>query len=640
MGKSLTQKILENNYISGDLKPGNEIKLKVNQTLTQDTTGTMAYLQFLAMDIDQVQTDLSVAYVDHNLLQASFENADDHAFIQSVAAKHGIVYSKPGSGICHQVHLEQFAKPKTVLVGSDSHTPNAGGIGALAIGMGGLDIAVAMATGQVFIPSPKVFNVELIGKPSAYINGKDIILEVLRLRSVKGGIGYVVEYSGEALPYLSVTDRATICNMGAELGATTSIFPSDENTLHYLTQQNRASDYAEFKADEDAEYDAKITIDLSQLKPMIAQPHMPDNVVSVSEVIGVKLDQVAIGSCTNSSYADLMKVAHILKGQTVHPDVSLVISPGSANILRLISENGALSSMISAGARILESGCGPCIGMGQAPRTDGVSLRSFNRNFKGRSGTQNAQVYLASPETCAYSAIKGVISDVSTCDIDLSVQDIDSFGSVGGFIVQPNANPSSIEIYTGPNIKPFPKSNPLEDHFKQEVILKVEDNITTDDIVPSYAKLLPLRSNIPALAEYCFHGVDRSFYQRAVDKKGGIIIGGDNYGQGSSREHAALIPLYLGVKAVIAKSFARIHRNNLINAAIVPLEYISGEISEGDVLVFDQLHKNIQSPLAFTILNETSGQEISVKVDLTQRQIDILRAGGYLNFAKNEALSK
>lgn len=637
MGRSLTQKILDLNTISTNTSINNEIKLKVNQTLTQDTTGTMAYLQFLAMGVKQVKTDLSVAYVDHNLLQASFENADDHAFIQSVASKYGILYSKPGSGICHQVHLEQFAKPKTVLVGSDSHTPNAGGIGALAIGMGGLDVAVAMATGQVYITKPKVFNVELIGKPHPYINGKDIILKILQLLSVKGGVGYVMEYSGEGLAYLSVSDRATIANMGAELGATSSIFPSDERTLHYLKQQNRQQDYVAFSADDDAVYDKSMTIDLSTLKPMVAQPHMPDNVVSVDLLPDIKIDQVAIGSCTNSSYADLMKVASVLKGKTIHPDVSFVVSPGSANILKLISENGALADMIKAGARILESGCGPCIGMGQAPKTNAVSLRTFNRNFRGRSGTSSARVYLVSPETAAYSAIMGKLSDVSESGIDLHVNDIQSFGQVDGFIIQPSDDPDSVEIYTGPNIKPFPQSEPLKDHIEHSVLLKVGDNITTDDIVPSYANLLPLRSNIPALATYCFYGIDPDFYQRAKDNQGGIIVGGENYGQGSSREHAALIPLYLGVDVVIAKSFARIHRNNLINAAILPCLHVSGEINQGDVLSFKHLHKAIQGDEPFAIYNKTQGSEVLIKVELTQREQDIIKAGGYLKFSLEEA---
>ncbi len=637
MGKSLTTKILESHLLSGQLIAGQEVKLKVNQTLTQDTTGTMAYLQFLAMDVDKVHTDLSVAYVDHNLLQASFENADDHAFIASVASKYGIVYSKPGSGICHQVHLEQYAKPGTILVGSDSHTPNAGGIGALAIGMGGLDIAIAMATGQVSLTVPKVFNVNLIGKPQAFINGKDIILKVLKELSVTGGVGYVMEYTGEALKYLSVTDRATVTNMGAELGATSSIFQSDTITLHYLTQQGRPQDYVEIGPDQDAVYDNQITIDLSVLKPMIAQPHMPDNVTDVASVKGLKVDQVAIGSCTNSSYADLMKVAKILKGKTIHPDVSFVVSPGSANILKLISDNGALGDIISAGARILESGCGPCIGMGQAPKTGAVSLRSFNRNFKGRSGTANAQVYLVSPETAAYSAIHGVISDVTQCGIDLSIEDIDSFGKVDGFIVMPSKNPDSVKIETGPNIQPFPKSSPILDAFKQKVILKVGDNVTTDDIVPSYAKLLPFRSNIPELAKYCFHGTDPEFYNRALENEGGIIFGQENYGQGSSREHAALIPLYLGVKAVIAKSFARIHRTNLINAAILPLIHVSGDMAEGDVLSFTQIHTHIKSSEPFEVLNETQNTKVLVSIDLTPRQVDVLLKGGYLNYIKHEA---
>lgn len=637
MGKTLSTKILEQHLLKGECAAGKEITLKVNQTLTQDTTGTMAYLQFLAMDVAQVKTDCSVAYIDHNMLQTGFENADDHLFIQSVASKHGIIFSKPGAGICHQVHLERFAKPNTILLGSDSHTPTAGGLGALAIGMGGLDVAVAMATGQTTLVTPKVFNVELIGRPSKNINGKDIILKVLQQRSVTGGVGYIMEYSGEGIQYLSVTDRATICNMGAELGATTSVFPSDDNTFKYLTQQNRPQDYQALQADDDAHYDGKLIIDLSTLKPMVAQPHMPDNVVDVESVQGIKVDQVAVGSCTNSSYSDMMKVAKILKGKQVHPDVSLVVSPGSANVLRLLAANGALADMISAGARILESACGPCIGMGQAPKSGGVSLRSFNRNFKGRSGTMDASVYLVSPETAAYSAITGVLSDVTQADLDLSVEDLDSYGKVDGYFIYPSNDPDSVKVIMGPNIQPFPKAFALEDAFIKEVILKTGDNVTTDDIVPSYAKLLPYRSNIPTLAEYCFHGIDKTFYERAKEKLGGIIVGGENYGQGSSREHASLIPLYLGVKAVIAKSFARIHRNNLINAAILPLMYISGEIDAADVLEFKDLHHAIQKSQAFTIFNKTKNSTVQVSIDLTQRQIDILMAGGYLNYAKLEA---
>lgn len=637
MSKTLTYKILEQNCLKGKVQAGQEITLKVNQTLTQDTTGTMAYLQFLAMDVQKVKTDCSVAYIDHNMLQTGFENADDHLFIQSVAAKHGIIFSKPGAGICHQVHLERFAKPATVLLGSDSHTPTAGGLGALAIGMGGLDVAVAMATGQTTLLVPKVYQINLTGRPKYGINGKDIILKVLQTLTISGGVGYVMEYTGDALKYLSVTDRATICNMGAELGATTSVFPSDENTLKYLTQQSRAQDYQAMAADVDAHYDGVLSIDLSQLNPMVAQPHMPDNVVEVKSIAGLKVDQVAIGSCTNSSFADMMKVAQILKGHHVHPNVSLVISPGSANVLRLLSENGALSTMISAGARILESSCGPCIGMGQAPKSGGISLRSFNRNFKGRSGTMDAQVYLVSPETAAYSALTGVLSDVSTSEVNLEVEEMTSYGKVDGYFIYPPQETASIQIEMGPNIQPFPRSYPLEDNFVREVILKTGDNVTTDDIVPSYAKLLPYRSNIPYLAEYCFHGLDQAFYTRALTKQGGIIVGGENYGQGSSREHAALIPLHLGVKAVIAKSFARIHRNNLINTGILPLIHISGEMNQGDTLEFRDLLSAIESDQAFRIYNHTQTCDVWVSVQLTQRQKDILRAGGYLNYSKLEA---
>jgi aconitate hydratase len=635
MKKTLTYKLLENNLRSGILIPGQEIRLQVNQTLTQDTTGTMAYLQFLAMDVQKVKTDCSVAYIDHNMLQTGFENADDHAFIQSVAQKHGIIFSKPGAGICHQVHLERFAKPGTILLGSDSHTPTAGGLGSIAIGMGGLDVAVAMATGMTTIIMPKVYNIKLINKPSTIINGKDIILKVLQKLSVTGGVGFVMEYTGDGVQYLSVTDRATICNMGAELGATTSIFPSDKNTLHYLTQQGRAQDYIELSADIDALYDYELVIDLNELKPMVAQPHMPDNVVEVSAVQGLKVDQVAVGSCTNSSYTDMMKVVSILKGKTIHPDVSLVISPGSANILRLLSENGGLSALISAGARILESSCGPCIGMGQAPRSNGISVRSFNRNFKGRSGTANAQVYLVSPETAAASALMGVLTDPSDLNLEFEIKEPESFGKVDGYFIYPSDNPSSIEIALGPNIQPFPKASALVDNFKQSVVLITKDNVTTDDIVPSYAKLLPYRSNIPYLADYCFHGIDTEFVSRVKELKGGIIIGGENYGQGSSREHAALIPLYLGVKAVLAKSYARIHRSNLINVGILPLVINSSEFDLEDELVFTDLINHVQNDEEFTILNKTKNIEIVVKLNATPREREILIKGGYLNYAKS-----
>lgn len=637
MKKSLSTKIFEQNLLKGQMIAGQEIQLKVNQTLTQDTTGTMAYLQFLAMDVPQVRTDLSVAYIDHNMLQTGFENADDHAFIQSVAQKHGIIFSKPGAGICHQVHLERFAKPGTILLGSDSHTPTAGGLGAIAIGMGGLDVAVAMATGMTTIVMPRIFNINLINKPHSYINGKDIILKVLQQLKVTGGVGFIMEYSGDGLQYLSVTDRATVCNMGAELGATTSIFPSDKNTLCYLSQQARAQDYMALTADDDAEYDQTLTIDLSILKPMVAQPHMPDNVVEVQAVEGLKVDQVAVGSCTNSSYTDMMKVVEILKGKTIHPDVSLVISPGSANILRLLSENGGLSALISAGARILESSCGPCIGMGQAPRSNGISVRSFNRNFKGRSGTSNAQVYLVSPETAAASALMGVLSDPSRLDLSLDIQEPESFGKVDGYFIYPSDDPSSIEIALGPNIQPFPKAKALSDAIESQIVLITKDNVTTDDIVPSYAKLLPYRSNIPYLADYCFHGTDPDFVQRVKALKGGVIIGGENYGQGSSREHAALIPLYLGIKAVLAKSYARIHRSNLINVGILPLVIEENDFDVLDELVFNDLFEHVKQDESFTIFNKTKQKDIRVRLNATLREREILIQGGYLNYAKSIA---
>ena len=637
MKKSLSTKIFEQNLLKGQLLAGQEVQLKVNQTLTQDTTGTMAYLQFLAMDVPKVKTDLSVAYIDHNMLQTGFENADDHAFIQSVAQKHGIIFSKPGAGICHQVHLERFAKPGTILLGSDSHTPTAGGLGAIAIGMGGLDVAVAMATGMTTIVMPRIFNINLINKPHSYINGKDIILKVLQELKITGGVGFIMEYSGDGLQYLSVTDRATVCNMGAELGATTSIFPSDKNTLRYLSQQGRTQDYVALTADDGAKYDQTLTIDLSQLKPMVAQPHMPDNVVEVQAVEGLKVDQVAVGSCTNSSYTDMMKVVEILKGKTIHPDVSLVISPGSANILRLLSENGGLSALISAGARILESSCGPCIGMGQAPRSNGISVRSFNRNFKGRSGTSNAQVYLVSPETAAASALMGVLSDPSRLDLNLDIQEPESFGKVDGYFIYPSDDPSSIEIALGPNIQPFPKAKALSDTIESQIVLITKDNVTTDDIVPSYAKLLPYRSNIPYLADYCFHGTDPEFVKRVKALKGGIIIGGENYGQGSSREHAALIPLYLGVKAVLAKSYARIHRSNLINVGILPLVIEEGEFDVLDELEFRNLFEHVKQDERFSVFNKTKQKEITVTLSATLREREILTQGGYLNYAKSIA---
>ena len=643
MGHTLTAKILQQHCLKGNLVAGEEIAVKVHQTLTQDSTGTMVYLQLLALDPVKVQTDLSVAYIDHNMLQTGFENADDHVFIQTVAQHYGIIYSKAGGGICHQVHLERFGKPNTVLIGSDSHTPTCGGLGALAIGTGGLDVAVGMAKGLYFLKVPKVYNIVLTGKPSTTINGKDIILSVLKHISVTGGLGHVLEYTGDGIQYLSVTDRATICNMGAEAGATTSIFPSDDQTLKYLTQQGRPQDYTPLSADSDAVYDQTLTLDLSTIVPMVAKPHSPDNVVPVSEVSGVKVDQVAIGSCTNSSYADMMKVAMILKGRQVHPDVSLVITPGSSNILRLMAENGALADMVSAGARILESACGPCIGMGQAPRSGGVSLRTFNRNFKGRSGTADAQVYIVSPETAAYSAITGTLSDPRDLNQDLRVIQPASYGKVDRYFVFPG-EPKVTPVVMGPNIKPFPLAKPLPNELAFPVLLKVGDNITTDDIVPSHAKLLPYRSNIPHLATFCFTAIDPTFAQRAADAQGGFIVAKSNYGQGSSREHAALIPLYLGIKAVIAISFARIHRSNLINAGILPLVVddpaVIDAIEASDVLSMGQLQETVDQNSVVTVINQTKGTTFTCHLNLSAREAQVLRHGGYLNTIKTVDLQE
>jgi len=636
MGTSLAYKILSQNRLRGEVVAGTEIAVKVNQTLTQDSTGTMVYLQLLAMNPTKIQTDLSVAYIDHNMLQSGFENADDHEFIKSVCARYGIIYSKPGGGICHQVQLERFAKPGAILIGSDSHTPTCGGLGSLAIGAGGLDVAVGMAKGFYFLTVPKVYKINLIGKPRPYLNGKDIILNVLKQLSVKGGVGFILEYGGETLRYLSVTDRATICNMGAELGATTSIFPSDDNTLDYLKRQGRPHDFVSLSADEDAVYDAELTIDLSSLSPMVAKPHQPDNVVEVKEIVGLKIDQVAIGSCTNSSYADLMKVAKILKGKIVHPDVSLVISPGSANILRLMSENGALATMIAAGARILESGCGPCIGMGQAPKSGAVSLRSFNRNFKGRSGTADAQVYLVSPETAAYSAVMGVLSDPTTMDIDLNVVEPESYGSVETYFIYPDKTKLGSEAIMGSNIYPFPLAKKVDGSVTQTILLKLGDNITTDDIVPSHARLLPYRSNIPYLAKYCFTTVTETFFEDAHRLGGGLIVAGENYGQGSSREHAALVPLYLGVKAVIAKSFARIHRSNLINAGILPLVFENPEeyarIESMETWTIEDVNNSILENKPIRMTNQAKAESIDLIFTGSDREKEVLLGGGYLNY--------
>lgn len=638
MGKSLTMKILSDNLMSGKLITGEDVDIRVHQTLTQDSTGTMVYLQLEAMGVDEIKTERSVAYIDHNTLQSGFENADDHEFIKSAAEKYGLVFSKPGGGICHQVQLERFAKPGKILIGSDSHTPTAGGLGSLAIGAGGLDVAIGMATGKYQIKVPKVKNIILEGKLKPGLNGKDVILKVLDELSVKGGVGYIIEYSGPGLASLSVTDRATICNMGAELGATTSIFPSDENTLDFLTKQGRPEDYMELLADDDAEYDGSLTINLSELEPMTAKPHSPDNIEKVFELEDLKVDQIIIGSCTNSSYTDMMKVARVLEGNKVHPDVSLAIAPGSGNILRLLAENGALATFISAGARILESACGPCIGMGQSPKSGAVSLRTFNRNFKGRSGTMDADIYLVSPETAAASAITGYLNDPSKLDVDYKIEEPESYGRLDNYFIFNQGPKPATEIVMGPNIKAFPLGNALENSIDGKIILKTGDNITTDDIVPSHSGLLPYRSNVPYLSKFSFTTIIDDFADRAEKHKGGFIVGGDNYGQGSSREHAALVPLFLGVRGVIAKSFARIHKANLINSGILPLVFEKEEdydkLSEFDDLKINNIFNGLNSSF-LEIENISTGEKIKVKLEVSARDIEILKAGGKLNYVKN-----
>lgn len=637
MGDNLVNKILKSHLVDGEIKTSMPISIKIDQTLTQDSTGTMAYLQLEAMGIDKVKTKRSVAFVDHNMLQQGFENADDHKFIQTVASKHGIYFSKPGNGICHQVFLERFSKPGETLIGSDSHTPTAGGVGMLAIGAGGLDVALAMGRVAYNINTPKVCKVNLINKLNKMVAAKDIILEVLRRLSVKGGVGRVFEYGGEGVLSLSVPERATITNMGAELGATTSIFPSDERTLEFFKAQGREDEWIEFKPDKDAVYDEEITIDLSKLKPLAAKPHSPDNVDEVENIGKIKVDQVAIGSCTNSSYADLMKVSKILKGKKVHKDVSLVIAPGSRQVMEMLARNGALGDIISAGARILENSCGPCIGMGQAPGTDGVSLRTFNRNFYGRSGTLSAKVYLVSPETAAVSAITGVLTDPRELDIDLDFEMPKEFLIDDSMIIKPAKDGEEVEVKRGPNIKPFPINKPLGEKIEGKVVIKVSDNITTDHIMPSNSKLLPFRSNIPYLSEFCFNTVDSEFPKRAKENGGGIIVAGSNYGQGSSREHAALAPLYLGIKGVIAKSFARIHKANLINNGIVPLEFINEDDYENIDLMDEIIVNDIKDALVkgeVKAINVTKESEYKLKADLTEKEIEVIKAGGRLNYLK------
>lgn len=640
MGLTLTEKILKDHLVAGDFVKGSEIGIRIDQTLTQDATGTMAYLEFEAMGVPRVKTERSVAYIDHNTLQSGFENADDHRFIGSIAQKHGIYFSRPGNGICHQVHLERFGIPGKTLIGSDSHTPTGGGIGMIAIGAGGLDVAVAMGGGAYYITYPKIVKVNLTGKLSDWVSAKDVILEVLKRLSVKGGVGKVIEYCGEGVKTLSVPERATITNMGAELGATTSIFPSDEITREFLKAQDREKDWIPLSADEDAVYDETIEIDLSSLVPLAACPHSPDNVKSIEEIGKIKIDQVCIGSCTNSSLVDMLKVAHILKGKTVHADVSLSIAPGSKQVFNMLAQNGALADLIAAGARILECACGPCIGMGQSPNSKGVSLRTFNRNFEGRSGTKDAQVYLVSPEVAAVSAIEGVLSDPRALGKMPKFEIPEKFLINDNMIVPPapESEMDKVEILRGPNIKPFPTSQPMEESISAACALKVGDNITTDHIMPAGAKILPLRSNIPAISKYCFSACDEQFPERAQKLGKSIIVGGANYGQGSSREHAALAPLYLGVKAVLVKSFARIHRANLINAGIIPLTFANEAdyelISQGDELEMPNIREKIKNGEDIVIKNKTTDKEIIAKCELSGRTKQILLAGGLLNFTK------
>ncbi len=641
MGYTIAQKIIKNHLLSGEMTVGSEVGLKIDQTLTQDATGTMAYLEFEAIGVPRVKTEKSVAYIDHNTLQTGFENADDHRFIQSVCKKHGIYFSRPGNGICHQVHLERFGKPGKTLIGSDSHTPTGGGIGMLAIGAGGLDVAVAMGGGAYYISMPKMVRVNLTGKLQAWVSAKDIILEVLRIMTVKGGVGKIIEYGGDGVKTLTVPERATITNMGAELGATTSVFPSDEITKAFMAAQGREEDWIELSPDADAVYDEVINIDLSKLVPMAACPHSPDNVKTIEEIGPQQIDQVCIGSCTNSSYLDLMRVAAILKGKTVAPNVSLAIAPGSKQVYNMLAKNGALADIIEAGARILECACGPCIGMGQSPNSKGISLRTFNRNFEGRSGTRDGQIYLVSPETAAASALTGVFTDPRTLGDAVNIPLPEKFDFNDNMVIAPAPveEMDSVEVLRGPNIKPYPATAPLQENINVPCSLKVGDNITTDHIMPAGAKILPLRSNIPAISEHCFTVCDKNFPTRAKQLGSSIIVGGINYGQGSSREHAALAPLYLGVKAVVVKSFARIHRANLINAGILPLTFVNesdyDNINEGDSLSIPNVRQLIADGKDdLVIINNSNGKEIPVKCELSGRTRDIILAGGLLDYTK------
>ena len=639
MGLTIAQKIIKNHLISGDMTVGSEVALKIDQTLTQDATGTMAYLEFETMGLKRVKTERSVAYIDHNTLQSGFENADDHRYIQSVCEKHGIYFSRPGNGICHQVHLERFGKPGKTLIGSDSHTPTGGGIGMLAMGAGGLDVAVAMGGGAYYITMPKMYKVNLIGKLNPFVTAKDISLEILRILSVKGGVGAIIEWGGEGIQYLSVPERATITNMGTELGATTSIFPSDEVTRAFLKAEGREEDYVPLASDADAEYDRIIDINLDELKPLIACPHSPDNIVTVESLKGTKVDQVCIGSCTNSSLFDMLKVAALLKGKTIDPTVSLSISPGSKQVLTMLADCGALSDIIASGARVLECACGPCIGMGFSPNSAGVSLRTFNRNFEGRSGTADARVYLVSPENAVAAALTGEISDPRLLGEMPEVIMPEAFKINDNAILPPAAEEvaESVEVLRGPNIKPFPAAKAQEDTLSAELVLKVGDNITTDHIMPAGAKILPYRSNIPHLSQFCFGVCDTTFPERAKALGESIIVGGSNYGQGSSREHAALVPMYLGVRAVITKSFARIHIANLINAGIMPLTFKNPDdydkINQGDKLTMENIFTGMDSG-EITLLDETTGEKFTLVCNFTERQKDILKAGGLLQYTK------
>ncbi len=641
MGKTIAQKIIAAHLLRGEMTPGSEVGLKIDQTLTQDATGTMAYLEFETMGIPRVKTEKSVAYVDHNTLQSGFENADDHRYLQSVAKKHGVYFSRPGNGICHQVHLERFGIPGKTLIGSDSHTPTGGGIGMLAFGAGGLDVAVAMGGGAYYITMPKMFKVNLTGSLRPFVTAKDISLELLRILSVKGGVGAIIEWGGPGIDALSVPERATITNMGTELGATTSIFPSDEVTRRFLAAQGREQDYVPLSSDPDAVYDRVIDIDLDTLTPRIACPHSPDNVVPVESLAGTRVDQVCIGSCTNSSLYDMLKVAALLKGKTIAPGVSLSISPGSRQVLTMLADCGALTDILSSGARVLECACGPCIGMGFSPNSGGISLRTFNRNFEGRSGTRDANVYLVSPETAVAAALSGQITDPRSLGTMPQVTMPDRFRVDDSAILAPASagEAPSVQVLRGPNIKPFPQSRPFAETLRAQLVLKVGDNITTDHIMPAGARILPYRSNIPFLSKFCFEVCDPTFPQRAKAAGDGIIVGGSNYGQGSSREHAALVPMYLGIRCVIAKSFARIHAANLINAGILPLTFETPEdydtLSQDDRLVLSDISRGLQSG-SMVLTDETTGRKISLCCRFTQRQQAILMAGGLLNYTREE----